>query len=232
MPAAADLSRVLKAVAESLATPEDVDESLLGITRAAHDAIPGVDHASISMLRPGGRIETIAPTDDLVARSDDLQYELGEGPCVEAVRTQDDVVAVDVATDERWPHYGPRVAELGVVSQLALRLHTNGVTLGALNLYSNGEGPFDAASREMADLFATAAATALGLSRAVTTLNEAVTTRTSIGTAIGIVMERFDLDQEGAFAFMVRVSQTGNIKLRLVAEQIVEEASLKARGKG
>jgi GAF domain-containing protein len=119
-----------------------------------------------------------------------------------------------------------------VVSQLALRLYNNDVTLGALNLYSDGEGPFDAASREMADLFAAAAATALGLSRAVTTLNEAVATRTSIGTAIGIVMERYDLDQEAAFAFMVRVSQTGNIKLRLVAEQIVGEASLKARSKG
>ena len=55
-----------------------------------------------------------------------------------------------------------------------------------------------------------------------TNLREAVGTRTMIGTAVGIVMERYHLTDERAFAFLTRVSQDGNIKLREVARRLIE----------
>ena len=54
-------------------------------------------------------------------------------------------------------------------------------------------------------------------------LQEAMRTRTTIGQAVGIVMERYKLTDERAFAFLTRVSQHRNIKLRLVAQEIVTD---------
>ena len=61
----------------------------------------------------------------------------------------------------------------------------------------------------------------MGHRRTVDGLVKALATRKLIGAAIGITMERYQIDEEHAFKFLVRVSQTGNIKLRDVADQIV-----------
>jgi AmiR/NasT family two-component response regulator len=73
-------------------------------------------------------------------------------------------------------------------------------------------------------LFATHAAIAMGHVRTVGGLVKALTTRKIIGAAIGITMERYQIDEDQAFKFLVRVSQTGNIKLRDVAAQLVSRA--------
>jgi AmiR/NasT family two-component response regulator len=56
-------------------------------------------------------------------------------------------------------------------------------------------------------------------------LNEALATRNVIGQAIGMVMERYQMDEKRAFAFLVRVSSTSNIKLRLIAQELVDRAN-------
>jgi AmiR/NasT family two-component response regulator len=45
-----------------------------------------------------------------------------------------------------------------------------------------------------------------------------------VGQAIGIVMERYGIDGERAFQFLVRASSTSNIKLRVIAEELVQQA--------
>jgi AmiR/NasT family two-component response regulator len=62
---------------------------------------------------------------------------------------------------------------------------------------------------------------AIDYAREIHNLQEAVRTRTTIGTAIGIVMERYRLSDDRAFAFLTRLSQDGNVKLRLVAERLI-----------
>jgi AmiR/NasT family two-component response regulator len=57
----------------------------------------------------------------------------------------------------------------------------------------------------------------------VENLKEAMQTRQLIGRAVGIAMERYRLDEQRAFAFLARVSQTSNVKLRAVAEELVAE---------
>ncbi len=220
-----DLVRVMRDVADSLAEPEDLDQTLWGITKAAQQVITGVDHASISVLCVDGTLETVAPTDLVVQRSDALQYQYGQGPCVMAAKTGEDVDARQVATDDRWPSYGPRVSELGVVSQWAFALRNDGRTWGALNLYSMGDDSFDEVSRETAALFATSASVAHGLAHKVRTLTTAIESRTIIGKAVGIVMSSYGLDDNRAFSFLIRASQTGNTKLRKVAREIVERAN-------
>jgi hypothetical protein len=103
---------------------------------------------------------------------------------------------------------------------MALRLYDARRSSGALNLYSTRVGVFDDAG-EVGSLFAHQAGLAVAYAEQVTTLAEAVKTRTVIGQAVGIVMERYDMNDEHAFAYLKRVSSHGNVKLGLVAEELV-----------
>ena len=80
----------------------------------------------------------------------------------------------------------------------------------------------------MAELFATHAAVAFGKARDIDNLTVALKSRTVIGQATGLVMAKYDLDQDAAFAFLQRTSSHLNMKLRQVAEQIVVEANARA----
>ncbi len=207
--------------------PGDLDATLANITAAAVDLLPDVAHASFS-VRHDDRIETRSATDDVVLTLDDRQYTLHEGPCYEAATDTPNVLSPDLAADARFPRYGPAAVEAGIHAQAAFRLFQRDGTLGALNLYSTRVGAFEHLE-ETAALFRSQAAVAIAYAHEVANLNEALETRTTIGKAMGIVMERFDLDDERAFAFLTRLSQHSNRKLRVVADEIVAEVARKAR---
>jgi GAF domain-containing protein len=164
----------------------------------------------------------------IVAQADQLQYDLGEGPCVEAAWEQDTFVSHDLAHDPRWPSWGPRAAALGFGSMLAARLTIGGTSLGALNLYATALRDFDADDRDTAMIFATHAAAPLISVRERENLKIAVDGRTVIGQAQGILMQRFDLDAGTAFAVLRRYSQAQNVKLREVAELVIAQGELPA----
>jgi hypothetical protein len=225
-----ELIDVMDQVAISLRFPMHIEETLEVITVGAVESVPGIEHASISLTGKDGRIKTLAPTDRLAVRADELQYELGEGPCLDAVLDEPVVQVDDIGTDLRWPAYGPRAAkELGVGSQLAFQFRAEPHARGGLNLYSNQPNSITAETRQIGVLFANLAAVALGWSRQDQTLTEALGSRNVIGQAIGVVMERYSLDPDRAFGFLVRTSQTGNIKLRDVAAGVVDDAIKKAK---
>jgi hypothetical protein len=231
MSADSDLLTLMNAVVESLGDSGDTLDTLARITHAARDTVPGADYASISVRRPDGRLETLAPTSPLVATADLLQNELHEGPCYDVVTDEQEMYAENLATDTRWPTYGRRASELGLCSQLAMRLHTEPGTAVGLNLYSRETFAFDDA-HQVAEIFVSHAKVALGYAHEVEGLRAAVSTRTIIGTAVGIVMERYTLNDERAFEFLIRVSQRSNIKLRDVASGIVAAAAEKAASQG
>jgi GAF domain-containing protein len=208
---------------ESFGGQADLDTALRGVTQAARQVITGVDHASITVLGPDNELVTFAPTDEVIAQADKLQYTYCEGPCVQAATSGTEIVATNMATDDRWPHYGPSAGELGIVGQVSLPLRCGGKNWGALNLYSLTTSGFDDVSLETAELMAGSASALLGLSHQVVSLSAALATRTSIGAAIGVVMERYGVDQNSAFDVLVRKSQHANVKLRLVAQQILDE---------
>jgi hypothetical protein len=109
----------------------------------------------------------------------------------------------------------------GVRAQAGLRLFENEKSIGALNLYSRSVGAFGD-MQALSRLFADQAAVAISYATEVENLNEALRTRTIIGQAVGIVMERFGLSDDRAFAFLTRLSNHRNVKLRLVAQEIVD----------
>jgi AmiR/NasT family two-component response regulator len=68
-----------------------------------------------------------------------------------------------------------------------------------------------------------------------TTLRRAIETRTTIGRAVGILMERYQLSEDRAFAFLARISQDQNVKLRDVAVSVVSSvpgAEAESAGRG
>ncbi len=214
------LHDVMADVAASLSEAGDLEQTLDRITRTARDTVPGADYASISVRHSDGRLETLAATDPLVVEADALQYELREGPCYDAVTDEDSTYCPDLSNDSRWPRYGPKARDLGLASQLAFRLAGRKGTYTGLNLYSGSLAAFNEPSG-IAGLFSSHAKVALGYAEELDTLKAAVATRQMIGEAIGIVMERFTLTEERAFEFLIRLSQTSNVKLRNVATEIV-----------
>ena len=81
-------------------------------------------------------MESVAYSSDLILRADELQYELGESPCLDAVWTNGVFVIPDLAADGRWPRWAPAAADLGVGSSVSVHLFTTDTALGSLNLYS------------------------------------------------------------------------------------------------
>jgi GAF domain-containing protein len=215
----ADILHATEALLHRL-TPGDLDASLLKITEAAVEVLPQVEYSSITMRHPDGTLDSYAMTDDLLVELDEKQFELQEGPCYDAATDQAFSVSGDLRADERYPRYGEAAAQAGVRSQAGIRLFENPKTIGSLNLYSRNVGAFQDI-HALGKLFAHQAAVALAYSIEIQTLKEALATRTRIGQAVGVVMERYKVPEQQAFAFLTRLSQNRNVKLRVVADELI-----------
>jgi hypothetical protein len=211
-----DVSRRLQAAL----SPADLDNTLARITAAAVEVLPEVEYASITIRHADGRLETCAPTDDVVLDLDAAQYEFQEGPCYEAASDTAHVASPHLASETRWPRYAPVALAAGVQAQAGIRLFDAKESNGALNLYSRTPGAFEVLDG-LGELFSHHAATAIGYAREITHLQQAVQTRQVIGQAVGIVMHQYGLDDARAFAFLARLSSHNNTKLRSVADQVI-----------
>jgi GAF domain-containing protein len=222
-----DIGQAIAAAARSMNQSPSLDETLQTIVQVARESVPEFDEVGISTLHRDGRVETRAATGDLVYQLDKLQYDLAEGPCVDTLRGADVVLVPHVRHEQRWPRYIPAAAQLGLRSQVAVKLFLDEQgTLGGLNLYSISSDEVDPEAEAVAELFAAHAAIALGNAHARETLNEALQSRKVIGQAIGILMERYEMTDERAFAFLVRASSHSNIKLRDIAQELVDQRNV------
>lgn len=222
----ADLAAALTEAAQSINSHHSLDQTLDAIVRVAQQTVPGFDHVGISIVHgpnngDGGRIETRAGTGSLVWEVDQLQYKLHEGPCYDAITNGGVTVMDDIATEDRWPQYVVEVGRLGLKAQMGLQLYTADGALGGLNFYALEPG-VDPDAIQLAELFAAHAAIALGRARHEHQLKESVASRQAIGTAVGIIMERYRISETRAFQFLVRASSTSNVKLREVAQEVVD----------
>jgi GAF domain-containing protein len=209
----------------------DPDErpTLQMVAERAVDVVPACEFASVSLRRRRGRVETPASTSELASRCDALQYRLEEGPCLEAVWDGDCHLAEDIATDSRWPRWGPRVAELGVGSVLSIRLSNDSETIGALNLYATRTHAFSSDDVDIASIFTVHATNALNSARLVSGLQSAVQSRHLIGVAQGILMASYQLTLDQSFELLRRYSSESNTKIRDVAQHVVDIGGLPSR---
>jgi len=183
--------------------------------------------AGVTVSRYGHPI-TVASSDEYAAQFDEAQYGHNEGPCLTAMRSGHVVLIEDLSTDERFSTYRPRALALGVRSSLSMPLDGGDRALGALNLYSREPGAFGAVEQADARRFADEASRALNLAvrfaqniEITDQLRAALTSRTVIDQGIGIIMGQNRCDADAAFAILRAASQNRNVKLRIVADEIV-----------
>lgn len=214
-----------------LLSEEDQERTLRRVGDLAVRSIVGCDAVGVT-INDGRSPSTGAATGGLVYEVDNFQYDIAEGPCLEAVKTKTIVEVPDMATDQRWPRFAGHAAERGLLSSLSLPLIVRGDALGALNLYAFRPRAFDVADRQTGTMFAAQAAVALANAQTYAAsvkvareLREALESRAVIDQAIGILIARNHFDPEEAFTALRVRSQKENRKLRDVASDIVRDAS-------
>lgn len=219
----------MASMARDLLAQDSVAATLERITASATELVDGCDAAGILVLQDR-HVETLAPTGQLPVDSDELQERLREGPCFDAAHSSHGERVFRItdltAEQQRWPAYAPRARELGVGSMMGFLLYTEDEDLGALNLYSHTPGAFTTVSETAGLLLASHAAVAFSAARTHAQMEHAVSTRHTIGEAMGILMGARNLTEEQAFDVLRRYSQEKNIKLRDVARKVCEQGSL------
>lgn len=200
----------------------DTQHTVDGVVEGALRVV-ACDMASVMLVRHGSKVEIAAVTDPVAERADQLQMDCGQGPCLTAItdRVERGVRVRDTRLGQLWPQWEHQVAELGLRSVLSIRLHTESSTVGALNLYSRDPDRFDGDDEAVAHILAWHASIAVANAQQAETLWQAVDARKLIGQAQGILMERFGLTDDQAFAVLRRYSQDNNVKLREVAQRLI-----------
>ncbi|PRY47696.1 GAF domain-containing protein [Geodermatophilus tzadiensis] len=204
-------------------------EDVLGeITRLADEHVPGAESTSITLVR-GDTAVTAAYHGDMSLAADEMQYDRGYGPCLDAGRAGVVLRVDDMTTEQRWPDYTARVVGVGVRSSLSTPLPYQGTSIGALNMYSTRPAAFasDAsaeAAHEVAEAVAIAVANAdahAQLTEHARNMQRAMESRAVIEQAKGVLMAQRRVDAEAAFDLLRDASQRYNRKLRDIAAGVV-----------
>ena len=217
-----DLGEVIVALFAS----RTVQQTLQHVVDLAEQAVDGCEAAGILRIEDG-TVSTVAASSPLVVALDQLQIDSGEGPCVDAAKGGTTIYVHDLMDDRRWPTFGPLAVTAGMRTVLAYSMTS--APASALNLYARLPSAFGPTDRAQASLFAVLARVALESAReravdarTAGNLTEALRTRTLIGQAQGILIERERITADQAFDVLRKASQHLNIKLREVAATLVE----------
>lgn len=220
-----NLARRMADFSRALSPPSDLDSVLGEATAMALETLSGAEMANVLLTHKGGRFESLASTSEVADRLDEVQGTHGEGPCFDAATGELVNRTDDFATDRRWPRFAAVAVELGVRSNLSLRLYGSDRTAGALNVFSTRPNAFTAESEAVGLVLASHVATAVLASRNSEQLQSAVLSRDIIGQAKGIVMERFGVDDRQAFNLLRRLSQADNVALAEIAQSVIDTRS-------
>jgi GAF domain-containing protein len=233
-----NLSQSLSGLSRLLTSSQPLELTLSQVADLAVQAIPGAEGAGVTLLE-AGRPDTVVASAPFVRQIDDIQYSLGEGPCITAVTEQRLQRSGSLSGEPRWPRFGPRVGRLGVHSALSVPLVLPGrQVVGALNVYARAKDAFSPAAERFGALFAEPATVSIynaqvlaQSQRLASQLTEALTTRATIDQAIGIVMSQSGATAHEAFERLRAISQREKTKLADVAGRLVADAVRRARSR-
>jgi hypothetical protein len=222
-------------IGRELASRGSTADTLAAVARTAVTRVSGAEWASITRGGAGGEFWTDVATDPRALEVDNIQYELGTGPCVDAVLHGNVFRLRDLRDDRRWPEFSRRAIDAaGVGSMLSFRLFLeNDDLIAGLNLYSTAAAAFDDNSEILGTLVATHGANAVTAAAArehAAQLRRALITNRDIGVAMGILMTLNKVTRDQAFDLLRVASQKSNRKLIDIALDVIDTGTLDLPG--
>lgn len=221
----------LSELQELLLETNTLHEFLAQLAELTSQMMPAGNSCGVT-VRQGSRAVTLAASDEQTRRIDQLQYDFGEGPCLNTLATGKTNYIVDTATEARWAGFCSAAHQQGVRSCLALPLRSPVGLMGCYNFYSIWRDAFTPESRGELEVFAGNAAGAVAVAVKLADqaqlsddLYQALTSRTVIDQAVGIMMAQQRCDATAAFDILRRASQNRNVKLRELAAEIISNVS-------
>ena len=226
-PPSTPIAAGLTELAAAMLATDSLHEFLARVAGLAAATLPIAGSCGIT-VQGEGRPLTVASSDALAEELDEVQYGVDAGPCLDALRNDRINSIADLSIEDRWPTYCKHALSKGVRASFSIPLRAGGSSVGALNLYSKSS-PFDAPVRQHASVFAAQAAAAITMTMRYAdqvTLTEqlrtALTSRSVIDQAMGIIMGQRRCTAEEAFGVLRAASQRRNIRLRDVARELVD----------
>ena len=227
-----NINELHEALARVVFADREPSEVLSEITGIARRAMPAVEAASVTLIRRDKPF-TAAYDGQMALDADEVQYERGYGPCMDAGRAGQMFLVDDTRSERRWPDYARNVAAHGVLSSLSVPLPFQYATIGALNIYASQPKVFDDGDIELTQEVVTWIAIAVGNVEAAARpsddllqLRTMMLSRALIEQAKGILMERHKITEDEAFTILTHASQRTNTKLRDIAAELVRTGAL------
>jgi hypothetical protein len=212
---------------------EDLDEALHHLAGTSRHALPGVDWASVVLLRAGEPAGGAA-SDPVARRLDELQYAI-DGPAMTAIRDREVVLAEDLVTEERWPQWTPRAVVRGARGVLCAPVDVDDAVLACISMYARVPGALGTDAQLTAMLLAEHAGLLLAAvrdrARRAAVPGDVAGTLASgevIGQAIGVVMVQRRCPAPEALDVLRGASVALSIPIEDVARRLVGSAADRA----
>lgn len=223
----AHLTTVLRRFAGTLVGEYELDD-VLGELGEDVATVLGAAGAGVMLSDAEGQLHFVSTSDPVLDRLEKLQIDWDEGPCLLAYRTSSPVIAADLAVDERFPSFGPAAVEEGMRAVWSFPMHLNGTTIGALNLYAEKPTDLGEEALSLGRTFADVATIYVVHARDVAEheeltagLQKALDTRIVIEQAKGYLAAQRRIEPRAAFEVMRRYARSHSVKVRFVAEALV-----------
>ncbi|GAA1794984.1 GAF and ANTAR domain-containing protein [Planosporangium flavigriseum] len=222
-----EIASLLRELTAGLIASDDLDEAMEVLVATTAQAVPGESWCGITLIRAGAPT-TQAASSPLTARVDDIQYKIGDGPALTAIRTREMVVVGDLAGEARWPQWREAAADDGISGVLSMPLDIDDHVIGALNLYTSESNAFSPDVQLAAMLVAEHAGLLLAavldrgrLAGLAADLSEALASGDTVNRAIGIVMAQRGCRAEEALQVLRQASMNLHVPLHDVADRLV-----------
>ncbi|WP_329139882.1 GAF and ANTAR domain-containing protein [Streptomyces sp. NBC_01476] len=210
-----------------LLTTKTLEEFLLALAVRSMDQAPSCDGCGITLERDG-RPLTVASTGATASRLDEKQYGQDDGPCLQALRTGQEVSVTDMPAERRWGDYPAYAVSCGTNSSLSLPIASRTDTAGAINLYAGSPDGFADADLAVLRSLAAQATGAIALAQRLADvqvfndgLQAELKSRATVDRATGVVIAQRHCTPQRATAILRSGARRRGITLHEVCAELL-----------